>query len=452
MGILHSPAHFVPLEPRPVMGEKSAGVLIMPDATTQPNASLHMYVTPAKACTLPDNAHPTARRPAALLEHHPESPVVSTRLQWELRQHPDRDFVRNLIDTISHGAALGYQGPRKFSIATNLASAFEHPEVIDAQIQKECDKGHIAGPYDSPPLENLQCSGVGVVPQKNGTWRMIMHLSAPLGSSVNDGIDPEHYSLGYSTLDDAIRLIAKFGRNALMAKVDLKSAFRMIPVQKKDWDLLGIYWREKFYVDKRLPFGLRSSPFLFNQLAEALQWILVNNYHISAILHYLDDYLLVGPPGSGECKQHQETMLWLCRVLGIPVAEEKCEGPATIIAFLGILIDKIQWQLRLPDDKLRDLLSELHSWADRRKCTKRELLSLIGKLSFAAKVVPAGRLFFRRLINLSTKARRLHHYLHINAASRMDILWWKEFLPIWNGTMGFWCLFPGFSVSCTMAA
>ena len=93
-----------------------------------------------------------------------------------------------------------------------------------------------------------------------------MHLSAPLGSSVNKGIDPEHYSLAYSTLDDAIKLIAKVGRSALMAKADLKSAFRMIPVQKKDWDLLGIYWRKKFYVDKRLPFGLHSSSFLFNQL------------------------------------------------------------------------------------------------------------------------------------------------------------------------------------------
>ena len=126
-------------------------------------------------------------------------------------------------------------------------------------------------------------------------------------------------------------------------------------------------------------------------------------------------------------------MLSLCSELGVPIAEEKCEGPATRITFLGIQIDTERWHLRLPDDKLRDLLGELRLWADRKKCTKRELLSLIGKLSFAAKAVPAGRLFFRRLINLSTKARRLHHYLHLNAASRMDILWWRDFLPLWNG-------------------
>ena len=124
------------------------------------------------------------------------------------------------------------------------------------------------------------CSGVGVVPKKNGTWRMIMHLSAPLGSNVNDGIDPESYSLVYSTLDEAIRLIVEVDGSALMVKVVLKSAFCIIPVQKDDWNLLGIHWRRKFYIDKRLPFCLRSSPWLFNQLAEALQWILTNNYHL----------------------------------------------------------------------------------------------------------------------------------------------------------------------------
>ena len=122
-------------------------------------------------------------------------------------------------------------------------------------------------------------------------------------------------------------------------------------------------------------------------------------------------------------------MLSLCSELGVPRAEEKCDGSATRITFLGIQINTKRRQLRLPDDKLMDLLGELRLWADRKKCTKRELLSLISRLSFAAKVVPAGRLFFRRLINLSTKA----HRLHINAASPMDIHWWRDFFPLWNG-------------------
>ena len=70
-----------------------------------------------------------------------------------------------------------------------------------------------------------------------------------------------------------------------MAKVDLKSAFRMAPVRKEDWQFLGIKWRDTFYVDTCLPFGMRSAPFLFNQFADALQWILRDNYDLHWLIH-----------------------------------------------------------------------------------------------------------------------------------------------------------------------
>ena len=70
----------------------------------------------------------------------------------------------------------------------------------------------------------------------------------------------------------------------------------------------------------------------------------------------------------------------------------------------------------------------------RKKCTKRQLLSLIGKLSFACKVVPAGRIFLRRLLNLSMTAKHLHHHIRISHEAQLDILWWQDFLPSWPGS------------------
>ena len=55
-------------------------------------------------------------------------------------------------------------------------------------------------------------------------------------------------------------------------------------------------------------------------------------------------------------------------------------------------------------------------------------------MSFATKVVRPGRTFLRRLINISTTAKKLHHYISLNKESRRDIEWWQKFLPIWNGT------------------
>ena len=68
-----------------------------------------------------------------------------------------------------------------------------------------------------------------------------------------------------------------------------------------------------------------------------------------------------------------------------------------------------------------------------QKCTKKELLSLIGKLSFASKVVPSGRMFIRRLIDLSMTVERLSHRISLNSEARKDISWWAEYLPTWNG-------------------
>jgi hypothetical protein len=285
-------------------------------------------------------------------------------------------------------------------------------------------------------LPSLHCSGLGAVPKKNGKWKVIMHLSASRGVSVNDHISKEEFSLSYTSIDRAVELVTQLGRGALMAKADLQAAFRMIPVHPEDWDRLGIYWQSQYYIDTRLPFGLRSAPFLFNQYAEALLWVLQNQYSIPHCIHYLDDYFFAAASGD-HCHHHITQFLLACEHLGVPVALDKLEGPTTTLVFLGILVDSVQQQLRLPDDKLRELQHAIISWLGRRSASKRRLLSIIGKLAFAARVVPAGRLFLRRLIDLSTKAKKLHHHVKLNSEARADFQWWHTFLPDWNGVAMF---------------
>ena len=109
------------------------------------------------------------------------------------------------------------------------------------------------------------------------------------------------------------------GVDCLMAKVDLKSAFCMVPVRAEDWDLLGMFWQGRYYVDTCLPFGLRSAPYLLNQLAEALHWILSSQHSVEAI-HYLDYFLLVGPAGQQQCATSVQSTLSVCGNLGIPLS------------------------------------------------------------------------------------------------------------------------------------
>ena len=48
-------------------------------------------------------------------------------------------------------------------------------------------------------------------------------------------------------------------------------------------------------------------------------------------------------------------------------------------------------------------------------------------------MVRSGRTFLRRLIDLSTKATRLDHFIRLNAESRADLEWWYQFISPWNG-------------------
>ena len=119
--------------------------------------------------------------------------------------------------------------------------------------------------------------------------------------------------------------------------------------------------------------------------------------------------------------------------LGVPLAPDKIIGPTQIITYLGIEIDSVDQCIRLPPDKLCEIRSLLTKWHTLKKCTKRELLSLIGSLSFACKVVKPGRIFLRRLIDLSTTVDKLSHHIYLNSEAKADIEWWLEFLPSWNG-------------------
>ena len=98
----------------------------------------------------------------------------------------------------------------------------------------------------------------------------------------------------------------------------------------------------------------------------------------------------------------------------MPIAESKTEGPAEHITFLEIQIDTVKEELCLPEEKLYRLQREIGQWTKRRSCKKRDLLSLIGQLQHTCCVVRPGRTFLRRMINLSTKARRLHHNVRLN--------------------------------------
>ena len=239
----HRPPHVPPSQPP---AGRSAAATITGSAPGATSASSPMLTgSQAALGHAPAKGVPSSR-PELLAA---PTPLLRSQFEMELRHHPNKAWVSWLLLGITQGINIGYMGPRELTNTCNLPSAHMHPQVAEAELQKEVQAGWIRGPFHRRLLPALLCSGLGVVPKKANKWHMIQHLSTPAGSSVNDFIPKEAFSLHYSSVDDAVRILITMGPAALMAKADLKSAFRMIPVRPQDWELLGVQWNGTFYFD-----------------------------------------------------------------------------------------------------------------------------------------------------------------------------------------------------------
>ena len=289
---------------------------------------------------------------------------------------------------------------------------------------------------------SLHIDRLGVIPQRvtiRGSGGSSPTLSFPPMASVNEGIDPELCSLSYVSVDELANIVMHLGTGALMAKVDVESAYRLIPVHLYDRPLQAVEWKGRTYVDPMLPFRLRSAPKIYSTVADALEGMLRQAGVCHSRRHYLDDFIVLGPPGSAACQEALDTLATLCRkqrVTSPTGPPHKQVSPTTCLVFLGIEVDSVAGQLRLPADKLARLSSALIDWGERQSCTRKELESLIGHLNHACKVVRSGRSFLRRMIDLlhtRRQSRRGPIPIRLNTGFQADLAWWQEFLLWWNG-------------------
>ena len=359
-------------------------------------------------------------------------------MKKELANHPDQNFVNYLINGIAHGFDTGFSHlPSSPLECKNNLSARNNPSLTEELIQTELEKGFLIGPFQKVPYSIYRINPIGIAERKySGKKRLIVDLSAPhqdsFHPSLNDLINKEDFSLQYVTIDHAIKIIQKLGKGSWLCKTDITDAFKLLPIHPSLWPYHGIKNGNNYYFFTRLVFGSRSSPKIFDTLSTAVCWIAQKNYKINNILHLLDDFLTIDYPNYNATN----TMALLQHIfgsLGIPLSKSKTVGPCQELEYLGIILDTIKMEARLPDEKVVRIQEILLIFAKRRSCTKRELLSLLGHLNFACKVIPPGRSFVSYLIKLSTTVKELHHYIKLTNECRLDLNMWYKFLNGWNG-------------------
>ncbi len=366
-----------------------------------------------------------------------QSPVKVQEMLPYLKEYPKKKSAKLLEEGFTFGFKLAYEGLRSQRDSQNLKSINNLKDKALEKINKEVNLGRIAGPFDSRPLRNLIISPIGLVPKSEpGKYRLIQHLSFPDGSSINDGINREMCKVQYTSFDVAVRLVVSAGKGALMAKADIESAFRLLPVHPDDFQLLGIQVDGKYFVDKALPMGASCSPAHFERFSTFIEWVTMQESGCSRMCHYMDDVFFVGEKddsGPHSCGALLQTFRTVCNKFGVPLAEEKTVGPVSCLTFLGLQLDSESQTVSIPQSKIEAVKDKIESALGKETVSLRELQSLIGSLQFICRAVAPGRAFLRRLIDQTCGIRNAWFKISLSKGAKSDLNMWLVFLKGFNG-------------------
>lgn len=190
----------------------------------------------------------------------PTCPSFIVLANWDqfMRSHPDEMFAAYIHTGLSNGFRIGFNRQRSQLRSTpkNHPSAASNPQIVKEYIENEVSTGR---PLSHALLPLIKTSPIGLIPKAHqpGEWHMIVDLSYPF---KHTGISEELSSITYARVNDAVACILQLGPGTELVKLDLTNAYRI-----HLHDHHHFSWEGETYIDRALPFGLRSAP-KFSQL------------------------------------------------------------------------------------------------------------------------------------------------------------------------------------------
>ncbi|CAG8687729.1 5815_t:CDS:2 [Ambispora leptoticha] len=232
------------------------------------------------------------------------TPVNKLAFDYLTQDHPNWPFIQYLKDGLKYGFRFNFTGKRSRIVQENLNSVKNESSALTNYINSELALGRMCRPFtmNNLPCTLFQINPCGLVKKKNTkpkSYRVISHLSAPSGKSINDGINNTDFITKYENINHAISWIIQYGRGCLLSKIDIQDAYRILPVYPVDQVLQGLQYDGKIYFDKALSFGNRASGGIFCWFADVITWIAIK-YGIKSVIHYVDDFLIISKTGASQ--------------------------------------------------------------------------------------------------------------------------------------------------------
>lgn len=291
------------------------------------------------------------------------------------------------LDLISSPADIIHDNTRtvdqyRDEVRTRLQEYIEFQAVVELPNEHHCEFG-------VQPLHAIIKSGKKP--------RLVIDLSR----NLNDHLAYKYFS--YSTVREAVELSTP---DCWYGKLDLSNCFLSFPLHPSAWPHFIFCFEDKLYQFRRMPFGLSSAPRICTLLLSVVAFYLKHNLAVPIdLIRYLDDFLFI--TRSKAAMQHTlSAAQQAISAFGLVVNQDKTAGPAQQLEFLGIQLDSVAQTLSLTPARIQELLTLLAAAPSAGKVKPSFVESLIGKLQFAATVLPGARPFVRRMLDFQQALRR----------------------------------------------
>ena len=260
-------------------------------------------------------------------------------------------------------------------------------------------------------------------------------MSYPYGVSLNDKICNKNYDgvdfvLKYPSVDEIVETVQHLGSDILLSKIDISRAFRNLRVDPLEYDVLGLQWKGKSYIDISIPMGMKTGSALCQRTTDVIRHIMQSkNVHV---FNYIDDVICVH-----ECqkaRQEFDTLLLLSEFLGLPINPKKVVPPTTALMCMGIQVDIGSGMVTIPHEKCLQILDMCRHFTTKKHVSCKQLQSLLGKLLYLHRCVPASRIFVNRLLNT---LRQNSQKVTVSEDMKKDLSWFIQFLVSFNGKVMF---------------
>jgi hypothetical protein len=337
----------------------------------------------------------------------------------------DTDTLNQIKQHISSGVNLQFLTTPTNTIYNNTYSVTQHISAVRTRLIEYISFGAVIELPSSVQPSIVQPLHVVIKPDKKP--RLVIDLSR----NLNDHLSSVPFS--YSTVESAVKLSFP---NCWYGKLDLSNCFLSFPLHESIFQYFIFALDNKYYQFIRMPFGLAPAPLVCTQLLSVIAYILQYQYSI-VLVRYLDDFLFIGHTAI-EIQQHLSIATTVFQQYGLVVNPDKTEGPVQSIIFLGIQLDSIHCTLSCTEQRLVEIKSIIHSIINTNINTVHHtlrcstILSIIGKFSFAAQVLPGARPFMRRMIDI-TRDQSYSSRIRLSASFKLDLQYWYQHLTIWNG-------------------